>query len=452
MKRIACPTVFTLLTLLLIPCGASAIEWFEVNTWLYQLQNYDLGQIRSSAFDLAVIDYSSDGTAWGEWTSAEIESIRYSPGGDKKVVAYMSIGEAEDYRFYWQPWWGVGNPDWIVKENPAWPGNYKVKYWDPEWQAIIFGSEESYLGKIIAQGFDGVYLDIVDAYAESYARQALGGIQASRQAMVDFVIAIAEWGRANSPHGMEFGIFPQNAEDLSETEPEYLAAVNGIGKEETYFMATSQPTSASDRYWTELNLAPFLSAGPWGFGLVLEVDYTDVQYFMDYVYWRCENYTGFIPYCSNVDLDATTINPGHEPENSAEIHGTVRLLGEPAENASVWMIRVYPYPLVRKMDHTDSEGAYSLRFLSSGLYWLIASKSGYYQIQGVYPGPGESVQIDFWAGKVGVGARFIEPIPSGWGVDSPQDAEAQRRKSTAIEFICHFERSEKSFLCFISKR
>lgn len=28
----------------------------------------------------------------------------------------------------------------------------------------IFGSEDSYLDKIIDQGFDGVYLDIIDAY------------------------------------------------------------------------------------------------------------------------------------------------------------------------------------------------------------------------------------------------------------------------------------------------
>ena len=39
-------------------------------------------------------------------------------------------------------------------------GNYKVKYWDPQWQEIIL--QEVQL--IIAQGFDGVYLDIIDAF------------------------------------------------------------------------------------------------------------------------------------------------------------------------------------------------------------------------------------------------------------------------------------------------
>jgi len=39
-----------------------------------------------------------------------------------------------------------------------------VQYWDTEWQEIIYGNSESYLKKIIDAGFDGVYLDIIDAF------------------------------------------------------------------------------------------------------------------------------------------------------------------------------------------------------------------------------------------------------------------------------------------------
>ena len=52
----------------------------------------------------------------------------------------------------------------MEQENPDWAGNYKVRYWDPEWQTIISGAPDSYLGKIQAAGFDGVYLDIIDAF------------------------------------------------------------------------------------------------------------------------------------------------------------------------------------------------------------------------------------------------------------------------------------------------
>lgn len=85
-------------------------------------------------------------------------------GGSRLVISYMSIGEAENYRYYWQTAWSSNMPDWIEAENPDWEGNYKVRYWETDWQNIIFGSSEAYLDKIIDAGFDGVYLDIIDAF------------------------------------------------------------------------------------------------------------------------------------------------------------------------------------------------------------------------------------------------------------------------------------------------
>ena len=96
-----------------------------------------------------------------EFSSDEIEQLhKKANGGKRMVIAYMSIGEAEDYRYYWQTEWKRGNPSWLDKENPKWKGNYKVKYWNAEWQAIIF----DYLSRITNAGFDGVYLDIIDAF------------------------------------------------------------------------------------------------------------------------------------------------------------------------------------------------------------------------------------------------------------------------------------------------
>jgi len=80
------------------------------------------------------------------------------------VVSYMSIGEAEDYRFYWQSSWSSNSPAWLKAQNPDWPGNYKVEYWDSDWQQVIYGNNSSYLQKVLNAGFDGVYLDIIDAY------------------------------------------------------------------------------------------------------------------------------------------------------------------------------------------------------------------------------------------------------------------------------------------------
>ncbi|MBO7572405.1 MAG: endo alpha-1,4 polygalactosaminidase [Bacteroidales bacterium] len=114
--------------------------------------------ICANNYDLVIMDMFFDGL---EFTSDEIARLRLKKnGGTRMVIAYMSIGEAEDYRYYWDKSWKRGNPSWLDKENPRWKGNYKVKYWNPEWQAIIF----DYLSLIINAGFDGVYLDIIDAF------------------------------------------------------------------------------------------------------------------------------------------------------------------------------------------------------------------------------------------------------------------------------------------------
>lgn len=98
-------------------------------------------------------------------SSADLHQINTKANGGKRLlVSYMSIGEAGDFRYYWQPSWRTGNPEWIDDENPNWEGNYKVHYWDSQWQKIIYGDEDSYLQKILDTGFDGVYLDIIDAF------------------------------------------------------------------------------------------------------------------------------------------------------------------------------------------------------------------------------------------------------------------------------------------------
>lgn len=99
------------------------------------------------------------------FNAVEVERLRHKAnGGRRLVMGYMSIGEAEDYRYYWQSSWNKHRPEWMDKENSAWSGNYKVCYWYKECQDIICGSGDSYLNRILAAGFDGVYLDVIDAY------------------------------------------------------------------------------------------------------------------------------------------------------------------------------------------------------------------------------------------------------------------------------------------------
>lgn len=158
------------LTILLLPVMMffqpySANATWPPNGWAYWLQDISLGTLTSESPNLVVMDYSSTGGESGEWTAQEIASLH---DAGCVVVAYFSIGEAENYRYYWQNSWVDSPPAWLGPVNPDWAGNYKVRFWMSDWKDILFGVEsgdnKSYLDRIIDQGFDGIYLDIVDAY------------------------------------------------------------------------------------------------------------------------------------------------------------------------------------------------------------------------------------------------------------------------------------------------
>ena len=136
---------------------------YLLNTDLFSTKESFLNAIQSTNYDVIIIDLFYLGEF--ELTYNDIESMKVKlNGGTRLVISYMSIGEAEDYRYYWNEEWQNSYPSWLSDENPNWPGNYKVWYWDKNWQSIIYGNTDSYLNKILDAGFDGVYLDIIDAY------------------------------------------------------------------------------------------------------------------------------------------------------------------------------------------------------------------------------------------------------------------------------------------------
>ena len=90
--------------------------------------------LKRADFDIAVID-CDDSTL----TESQITDLK---NHGKSIISYLSIGEAEIYRAYWQSGWKTGNPQFIEEENPDWAGNFKVKFWDRDWQEIIFSMLE----------------------------------------------------------------------------------------------------------------------------------------------------------------------------------------------------------------------------------------------------------------------------------------------------------------------
>lgn len=127
--------------------------------------------VSGTDYDLVITDLFQNDTPFTAEETAKLKTK--NNGASRLLICYMSIGEAEDYRYYWEKHRQHRRPSWLDKENSEWKGNYKVKYWDTEWKSIIFGSDDAYLDQILAAGFDGVYLDIIDAFEYFESKQKM---------------------------------------------------------------------------------------------------------------------------------------------------------------------------------------------------------------------------------------------------------------------------------------
>lgn len=219
----------------------------SARVWGYQLQGVNPRRL-APEIELLVTDYSPDGSASGAWTPAEVAALRKRPdGSDRIVLAYMSIGEAENYRGYWRPHWRLAPPFWLGKENEEWKGNFAVRYWQSGWQRIIVDPAPSmlrrlgerwlphmvsvpYLDQILEAGFDGVYLDKIDGFEDWSSERPSADAD-----MVRFVASISAYAKARRPGAL---VVAQNGEALLEN-PKYIDLIDGIAKEDLWFGASA---------------------------------------------------------------------------------------------------------------------------------------------------------------------------------------------------------------------
>lgn len=237
----------TFATIVVMTCGTS-IHGGTVpapKSFGYVLQADSLSKIKSGAIqklagtqrDWIVLD--ANYSTGNPWERQDLDAIRRAQPG-RKVMAYISIGEAESYRPYWHQDWTIKGkltaaaPSWLLPENPDWPGNYRVKYWVAEWQKIMLERVDA----VMASGFDGVYLDIVDGF-EYFEQEGDDFIDdrpnsetgnTYRQDMIAWVKKIAAQARGKNPAAM---VIPQNGSQLL-AQPDFVAAIDAIGIEDLF--------------------------------------------------------------------------------------------------------------------------------------------------------------------------------------------------------------------------
>jgi cysteinyl-tRNA synthetase, unknown class len=213
----------------------------EARTWGYQLQNAAPDRI-ASAIDVLVIDSQRSREPHTTVSPADVRRFKTRPDGRERIVlAYLSVGEAESYRYYWRSHWSFLRPSWLGAENAEWKGNFKVRFWQTGWQKILLDQRRSlfdvmfemiseerkaYIDRILDAGFDGVYLDRVDIYEEWATEHSRAETD-----MIALVSALSGYAKARRPG---FLIVPQNAEELLQ-HASYRGQIDAVGKEDLFF-------------------------------------------------------------------------------------------------------------------------------------------------------------------------------------------------------------------------
>jgi cysteinyl-tRNA synthetase, unknown class len=216
-----------------------------VKTWMYQLEGLEnseaLTKLSETDYDMLVIEPGDDFKDSPYYSQELLSRLRYTPGGTKRLlIAYIDIGQAEVYRNYWKGDWieptenSAGYPDFLIAPDPdGWDGSFTVKYWDTAWKSLWVGPAGR-IAQLAQMGFDGVYLDWVDAYDEVKIR-ALAGSQGKipEKEMLDFIGEIRESGKEVNP---DFMVIQQNAPYLIDFDAEQQASlIDALAVEDTWF-------------------------------------------------------------------------------------------------------------------------------------------------------------------------------------------------------------------------
>lgn len=158
----------------------------------------------------------------------------------KLVLAYIDIGQAEDFRTYWGQGWCAptdgtpGDPEYLLTVDPdGWFGDYPVAFWDPRWRKLILHDKLSPLQLALDDGFDGCYLDWVSAYKDSaVVREAAARGVSTASAMAEFLRELREIAHRRVP---DFLVVQQNAPELIDDAVASLDLIDGLALEDLSF-------------------------------------------------------------------------------------------------------------------------------------------------------------------------------------------------------------------------
>lgn len=276
--------------------GGQALDLSRIRRFCVQYVNIKIDALAMTPCELIIIDYSAGGVE-GRFKAEDINRLKHSPKGRKLVLAYLSVGEAEPYRWYWQSSWDAdkdgrpdpGAPSWLAFSNPMW-GSYRVRYWEPGWKEILI----QYIDQILEADYDGIALDTVDVYVLFEQERP-----SAERDMVELISELVRYVR--EVRGKRDFIFITIGGEALHKYPEHLRNMNGILRENVWFFNGERlPAEQSEALLRDLRR--WKEAGK----LVLVIEYVDDQK-ADEVFELAKR-EGFVPYVTVLLLDRIVFN------------------------------------------------------------------------------------------------------------------------------------------------
>jgi cysteinyl-tRNA synthetase len=331
-------------SLILISCGggsnssdneeipSTTINGVEISTWMYQIQDlYDdeIEILDETDYDMLVVEPGVNFKEEPYDTTKLVSALSKKTNGDKRLlIAYIDIGQAEEYRDYWKDDWiaptkdSRGTPDFLITIDPdGWSGNYPVAYWDERWKKIWL-DDDGIIAKLADQGFDGIYLDWIEAYDDERVLEYADSQNIdAKEKMIDFIKELKDKAREINPN---FVVISQNAQYLLDYDTtRYASIIDGIATEDTWFYgegdADWNDANAGDLHGGERHEDDYSTANRikqnskyLNLGIpVFTVDYCISEKNADSVYSQSRK-NGFIPIVTRVSLSKLTQTPPPE--------------------------------------------------------------------------------------------------------------------------------------------
>lgn len=309
---------------------STVLNGIKVSTWMYQIQWLDekatIDELDATPYDMLVVEPGHNFKTDIYNTKYLVSSLKEKPNGDERLLlAYIDIGQAEDYRSYWESSWiaptetDIGTPDFLLTIDPdGWSGNYPVAYWDTRWLDIWLGVN-GIIKQLADFGFDGVYLDWVEAYDDDKVRETASqeGVDPEKE-MMNFIEGIRTTGRSINPN---FLVVSQNAPYLLDEDPNrYISIIDALATEDTWFYGEGDvlwdnpnagDLSGGDRHASDYSTANRITQNAKYLDLgipVFSVDYCISETNAKQTYINAYR-NGFIPLVTRVPLTNITETP-----------------------------------------------------------------------------------------------------------------------------------------------